>query len=110
MIINLDPKYRKRYQQMEIMKRWDNGVEIAWNDIEAEPFSIEDYPIAFIKGDYGSQIETDHTSISSTEFKEFAEQCSGKVYWGTARLMFEREVVIGFDDDADAMAFKLRWA
>ncbi len=107
MIINLDSKYRERYQQMEMCKRWENGVEIDWT--ERIPFSITDYPIAFVKGDHGSQIETDHTSISMTEFSEFAEQCSGNVYVGTARLIFEREVVIGFDNEADAMAFKLRW-
>ena len=106
MIIDLDPKYRERYQQMEMCKRWEAGVEIDWT---TSAFFIMDYPIAFIKGDYSSQIEKDHTSISMTEFVEFAGQCSGKVYIGTARLIFEREVVIGFDTEEDAMAFKLKF-
>lgn len=104
MIINLDDEYRKDYRPMEMCFRWRNGVEIKW---DKEPFSIDDYPIAFVKGDYISQIETHHTSISGTEFMKFAEQCSGNVYIGTTRLIFEREVVIGFDTEADAMAFKL---
>lgn len=106
MIIDLDPKYRERYQQMEMCRRWIGGVEV---DPINSAFFIMDYPIAFVKGDHASQIEKDHTSISMSEFEEFAKQCSGKVYAGTARLIFEREVVIGFDDEADAMAFKLRF-
>ena len=106
MIIDLDDKYREAYNPMEMCKRWENGVEIEWHD---RPFSIDDYPIAFIKGDYSSQIESRHTSISMSEFSELAKHCSGKVYAGTARLIFEREVVIGFDTAEDAMAFKLRW-
>jgi len=108
MIVDLDDKYRERYQPMEMLKRWNNGIEIEWN--EGNVFTIDDYPIAFVKGDHGSQIETHHTSISLTEFDEFAKQCSGNVYVGTARLIFEREIVIGFDNEEDAMAFKLTFS
>ena len=107
MIVDLDLKYRENYHQMEMCKRWKNGVEIDWNESQ---FSIDDYPIAFVKGDSGSQIEKHHTSISMTDFGEFAKHCSGNVYVGTARLIFEREIVIGFDTEEDAMAFKLTFS
>ena len=107
MIIDLHESYRTTFQPMEMCKRWKNGVEIEWSD---SPFSINDYPIAFVKGDHGSQLEKHHTSISSSDFHKFAQQCSGSVYIGTARLIFEREVVIGFDNEEDAMAFKLTFS
>lgn len=107
MIIDLDAKYRENYCQMEMCKRWKNGIEIEWDET---PFLINDYPIAFVKGDHGSQIETHNTSIKMTDFNEFAKQCTGNVYIGTARLIFEREIVIGFDDNMDAIAFKLRFS
>ena len=107
MIIDLDPKYRDGYRSMEMCKRWAGGVELTPSD---GLFSIHKYPFAFVKGDHSSQIETDHTSISGSEFTEFAEQCTGNVYVGTARLVFEREVVIGFDNKEDAVAFKLKFS
>jgi len=108
MLFELTRKYREHFQVLDMCHRWDSGKELKW--IDGPVFSMWDYPIAFIKGDRSSRMFRDHTSIHLTEFTEFAKTCSGKVCIVNSRLHSDREIIIGFDDEDDAVMFKLRWA
>jgi len=104
MLVSLTKEYRERYKQMEQLVIWLSGEKQDHSLLQ-----LEDFPIGFIKGDYGSQISREHTSISRSELHSFCEQCSGDVFYGTGRIIFEREVVIAFTDKEDAALFKLTW-
>jgi len=90
---------------------YKNGTRVPNNStLYSEYGDISKFKYVFIKGDSGSQVCKEHTSIKTAEFNEFIqERCKGIVVFMTARVVFEREVIIGFTEEEDAILFKLTW-
>ena len=63
--------------------------------------------LVFLKGDYGSQVEQNHTSIHWSEFQKWVRKTQGTVVFLVGRVVFEREVMFAFDNDNDAAYFRL---
>ena len=110
MIIRLTDEHRERYIQMEMLKVWIEGELVADVSERFNDYSLSDFPYGYIKGDYSSDICTEETRISGTEFIAFAElTCLYNVFLGTGRIKFERETVIAFSDAIDAACFMEKW-